>query len=170
MGDLREAMHEAVKASWADTNGSLDDIADAILALPEMVAVLDAATQRDGLTREAVHWCGELVDAEAQLAIGWFTDGEIAAQDVLTALHAAGRLLPPGGETHVEDNVEFKPVGQIRGGVTERTYVNRSTDELAREFEAALELGARVVSHRRRSVTTWSDGSTHTSAWEATDA
>ena len=62
----------------------------------------------------------------------------------------AGRLLPPGGETHVEVGQQMFDRG-----------VFPLTDLLRETFG--------WTGTHRRTVTTWSDGSTHTSAWEATE-
>jgi len=85
----------------------------------------------------------------------------------LTALSAAGRLLPDGGETRDEAEVRYQT---NNGALKDRVYYDGWTPERReREFAAAVRLGAEVISERTRTVTTWPDGSTYTSAWKEVD-
>ena len=97
-------------------------------------------------------------DAYQESIPGW------GARAALKALADAWLLTPPG-EVVEECNVEYRRIGVLRGGVSERTYQNRTAEWLATEFESARELGQELVSRRDRTVTTWPDGSVLTSEW-----
>lgn len=103
--------------------------------------------------------------AVAAQAIPYFGNSRTIAMAVVAALREAGHMLPEGEEQREECNVEYRPIHRTRGGVQERTYVNRSDQALSEEFEAAYELGMKVISRRDRTVTTWPDGSMFTGPW-----
>jgi hypothetical protein len=93
------------------------------------------------------------------------TRGSFRAQAsaVLTALSAAGRLLPEGGETRtLWRSHDLTSGGSIttRDRAQAQRFVDRSRDPFEPNHENVLESST---------VTTWPDGSTYTSAWREVD-
>jgi len=80
------------------------------------------------------------------------------ASAVLTALSAAGRLLPEGGATREEWGELDTCLPTVVRPVSERYAI----ELLAEDPPPWLEI-------KRRTVTTWPDGSTYTSAWVKID-
>lgn len=103
-------------------------------------------------------WTAETLELVASRGAG-------SCADILDALYEVGLLLPPGGETHQEAEVEYRRVGRTRGGVEEKTYRGWDPDYRAREFEAALECGHEVIGERVRTVVDWPDGTKLTGPW-----
>jgi len=127
---------------------ALVDVVARAMRLHHLIATLDPAGQR-------LCACGRRSEGD-----DW---DEHMAEVALTALSATGRLLPDGGETRVEAEVRYQT---NNGALKDRVYYDGWTPERReREFAAAIRLGAEVISERTRTVTTWPDGSTYTSAW-----
>lgn len=87
------------------------------------------------------------------------------ARSVLAALADRGLLVTPGGQSHIEAEVEYQPAGRLRGGVEAKVYRDWTPGWRVRELAAARSLGMEVVSERTRTVTTWPDGSVYNGPW-----
>jgi hypothetical protein len=95
----------------------------------------------------------------------WFRD---CARAVLAALAAAGRLQPEPTEIRIEcevDWVDVRGTGRDAYGITYEWRVAEFDARLAREFAAAERLHRAPVLMRKRTVSTFPDGSTLLGPW-----
>lgn len=77
----------------------------------------------------------------------------------------AGRLLPAGGTKRTEHEIDWRHRGRPLDNPT-MTYEDFAEHQIDNEIAQAAHLGYEPRAIRRRTITTWPDGATFTSAWE----